>query len=159
MQRKDLVIQKADKGNTVVITNPENYLEGMKSLLSDNSKFIELNTDKSKLLNYIANLKKKLNEDLKTLENNNKISEDEFKNICSIGTRPGILYRLPKVHKIVIGNIAKFRPILSAICTPVYKFLWFLFYDHLQLMTLLSKIHFPLLKKLLILIIIFLWQV
>ena len=43
IQRKDLVFQKADKGNTVVINNRENYLKGMKSLLSDNSKFIPLN--------------------------------------------------------------------------------------------------------------------
>ena len=37
IQRKDLVIQKADKGNTVVIIDRENYLKGMKSLLSDNT--------------------------------------------------------------------------------------------------------------------------
>ena len=38
-----------------------------------------------------------------------------------IGTRPGILYGQPKVHKTVINNIPQFRPILSAINTPVYK--------------------------------------
>ena len=31
------------------------------------------------------------------------------------------MYGLPKVHKIVIDNIPKFRPRLSAIGTPVYK--------------------------------------
>ena len=40
---KDLVIQKADKGNIVSITDRENYLKGIKSLLSDNTKFIPLN--------------------------------------------------------------------------------------------------------------------
>ena len=49
IQRKDLVIQKADKGNTVVITNRENYLKVTKSLISDNSKFIPLNVDKRNL--------------------------------------------------------------------------------------------------------------
>ena len=44
-----------------------------------------------------------------------------FKSICPIGTHPGILYGLPKIHKIVIDNNLKFRPILSAIDTPVYK--------------------------------------
>ena len=77
-ERKDLYIQKADKGNTEVITNRESYLKGMKSLLSDNSKFIQLNIDKSKWLNCIVNLEKKLKEHFKTVENNNKISEDEF---------------------------------------------------------------------------------
>ena len=31
------------------------------------------------------------------------------------------MYRNPKVHKIVLDNISNFRPILSAIGTPVYK--------------------------------------
>ena len=121
IRRKDLVIQKADKGSTVVITNRENYLKGIKSLLSDNTKFIPLNIDQSKWLNYIGNLEKKLKEHVKTLERDNKISEDEFKSICLIGARPGILYGQPKVHKTVINNIPQFRPILSTINTPVYK--------------------------------------
>ena len=33
IERKDLVIQKADKGNTVVITDRTKYFEGIKSLL------------------------------------------------------------------------------------------------------------------------------
>ena len=121
IQLKVLVIQKADKGNTVVITNRENYLKSMKSLLFDNSKFIPLNIDKSKWLNYIFNLENKSKEHFKTLENNNRISEDVFKSICPIGTHPGIWYEPSKVHKIVIDNNLKFRPILSAIDTPVYK--------------------------------------
>ena len=79
----------------------------MKSFVSDNSKFIPFIIDESKLLNCIFNLKKELKEHFKTNENNNKISEDEFSNICPIGTGPGILYRLPKVDKIVIANIPK----------------------------------------------------
>ena len=68
MQRIDLVIQKVGKGNTVVITDFENYLKGMKSLLSDNSTFIPLNSDKSKWLNYMVNLEKKLKEHIKFSE-------------------------------------------------------------------------------------------
>ena len=98
----------------------------MKSLLSDNSKFMQLNIDKSKWLNHIVNSEKKLKEHFKTLENNNKISEDEFKSICPIGTRRGILYGLLKIHKIVIDNIPKFQRILSTIGTPVYKLAKFL---------------------------------
>ena len=122
IRRKDLVIQKADKGNTVVITDRENYLKGIKSLLSDNTKFIPLNIDQNKWLNYIVNLEKKLKEHFKTLERDNKISEDEFKSICPIGTRPGILYGQPKVHKTVINNIPQFRPILSAINIHLFIF-------------------------------------
>ena len=92
IQRKDLIIQKADKGNTVVIIDRENYLKGMKSLLSDNTNFIPLNIDQSKWLNYIVNLEKKLKKHFKTLEKDSKMSENDFKSICPIGTSPGILY-------------------------------------------------------------------
>ena len=43
MKRKDLVIQKCDKVNTVIITHQENFLKGMKSLILNNAKFIPLN--------------------------------------------------------------------------------------------------------------------
>ena len=68
IRRKDLVIQKADKGNTADITDRENYLKGIKSLLSHNTKFMPLNIDQNKWLNYIVNLEKKLKEHFKTSE-------------------------------------------------------------------------------------------
>ena len=40
---------------------------------------MRLNIDQSKWLNYIVNLEKTLKEHFKTLEKDNKISEDEFK--------------------------------------------------------------------------------
>ena len=61
-------------------------------MLSDNTKYIPLNIDESKLLNYIVSLEKKLKEHFKPLERDNEISKDEFKSICPIGTCPGILY-------------------------------------------------------------------
>ena len=73
IQCKELVIQKADKGNTVVITDRENYVKGIESLLSGNSKFKPLNIDKDKWLNYSVNLEKKLKEHFKTSKNNKKI--------------------------------------------------------------------------------------
>ena len=47
IRRKDLVIQKADKGSTVVISDHENHLKDIKPLLSDNTKFIPLNIVKT----------------------------------------------------------------------------------------------------------------
>ena len=142
--------------NTVVIADRENYLKGIKSLLSDNTKFIPLNIDQNKWLNYIVNVEKKLKTHFKTLEKDNKISEDEFKSICPSGTHPGILYGQPKVHKTVINNIPQFRPILSAINTPVYKLAKYLvpILSPLTVNDSLSKILLLLLKRLLILIII-----
>ena len=39
IENKDLVIQGADKGNTVVILNKNDYISKMKLILSDSSRF------------------------------------------------------------------------------------------------------------------------
>ena len=116
----DLVIQKADKGDTVVITDRTKYLEGIKFLISDSSKFIQLPIDESKWINYIINLENKLKDRSKVLKNEDKISEKKSDSIRSVGTTPGILYGNPKAQKTVVNNTSKFRPILSAINTPIY---------------------------------------
>ena len=51
---------QAARGNTVVITDLTKYLEGIKSLLSDNSIFMQLCIDEDKSINYIINLESKL---------------------------------------------------------------------------------------------------
>ena len=48
MRNKDITIQKADKGNTVVITDEEKYIEGVKCAISDSNKFVQLNTKPEK---------------------------------------------------------------------------------------------------------------
>ena len=60
IKRKDLVIQKADKGNTVIIDRTL-YLEGIKPLLSDCNNYFTL------LTNYIINLETKLKDCFKVL--------------------------------------------------------------------------------------------
>ena len=55
-------------------------------------------------------------------KNDQKISKQEFDNICPIGTHPGILYGLPKVHKTVIDNYSKyFDNETNKIFTKKYK--------------------------------------
>ena len=55
-----------------------------------------------------------------------KFQKKEYEVIYPRGSRPGILYGSPKVHKPVIDNCPKFRPILSTIGTPTYKLAKFL---------------------------------
>ena len=43
MRNKDTIIQKTDKGNTVVITDKEKYNEGVKRAISDSKKSVQLN--------------------------------------------------------------------------------------------------------------------
>ena len=59
MRNKDIIIQKTDKGNTVVITDKEKYIEGVKRAISDSNKFVQLNITPDKYLNYIINVEKK----------------------------------------------------------------------------------------------------
>ena len=82
---------------------------------------MQLPIDEDKWINYIVNLESKLKDHFKVLKNEEKISEKEFDSICPVGTTPGILYGNPKVHKTVVNNTPKFRPILSAINTPTYS--------------------------------------
>ena len=63
---------------------------------------------------------------VKRLQNESKISEKKCELIYPRGSRPDILYRSPKVHKPVINNCPKFRPIFSTIRTPTYKLAKFL---------------------------------
>ena len=126
MRNKNLVIQRADKGNTVVIIDKDKYIQGVKNVISDSSKFIPLNIPPEDYINYIVNVEKKFRKLFNNLYDNNKISKDELLKICPVGSRPGILYGNPKVHKPVVDNMPKFRPILSAINTPGYNVAKFL---------------------------------
>ena len=58
---------------------------------------------------------------LKNLRDKKEISIEQYKDLSPSGSRPGIMYGLAKVHKIVTDGLPSFRPILSAIGTPTYK--------------------------------------
>ena len=59
MRNKKIVIQKADKGNTIVIIDKEKYIQGVKNIISDFSKFIPLNILPDDYINYIGSVEKK----------------------------------------------------------------------------------------------------
>ena len=58
--RKDIIIQKADKGNSVVILNKRDYIERMTEMLSDIDKFKKLNVKPGKELNLLLKHEDKL---------------------------------------------------------------------------------------------------
>ena len=47
---KDLIIQKSDKGNSVVLLNRNDYIKRLNEILSDSSKFKKLNENLEKRL-------------------------------------------------------------------------------------------------------------
>ena len=81
MRNKDIIIQKADKGNTAVITDKDKYIEGVKQAISDSDKFVQLIITPDKYLNYIINVEKKFKQVFKDLLDNDKISKDEYDKI------------------------------------------------------------------------------
>ena len=58
---------------------------------------------------------------LKILETRREIFIEQHRDLSPSGSRPGIMYGLAKVHKIVTDGLPFFRPILSPIGTPTYK--------------------------------------
>ena len=112
-KQKHLVTQKADKGNTVVITEKNAYINRMKEIISDTTKFEQINIEQDKQLNFLLKSEKKVIDLIKRLENEGKISEKEYELIYPRGSKPGVLYGSPKDHKPVINNGPKLVPILS----------------------------------------------
>ena len=122
----NLVIQKSDKGNAVVILNREDYIERINELLSDTSKFNVANLNDQNVMRYLTNIRKSFKTVLDDLLTKKKISQQTFFKLDPVGCRPGILYGLSKVHKALVRGIPKMRPILSAIGTASYNLSKFL---------------------------------
>ena len=121
VENKDSIIQKADKGNTVVIQNKSGYIWRLNPLLDDTSKLKSLYLEQDKVLNNIIYMEQRIIDLLKKLKNQNKISEINYDNLYPSGSKPGILYGLGKTQKALKDRVRTFRPILFAIGAPTYK--------------------------------------
>ena len=98
----------------------------MENLLNDTRKFERINLKNEGILNFAVTHEKRVDNILKRLVVSNSISEETRTSLKPIGTRPGIMYGLWKVHKDIINNCPRFRLILSASNTPSYKLAKFL---------------------------------
>ena len=118
---KNIIIQKSDKGNSVVLLDKDKYLQEMSKTLNNNVMFEIFQFDHDKELNYILNLQRKIINVLKDLTNKEEITEVDYNHPYPCGSRPGILYGIAKVHKPVTDRCLSLRPIISLINTPSYK--------------------------------------
>ena len=66
-KNKDSIIQKSDKGNSIVLINKSDYLDKMYNILSDSKKFVKSSVVDDKHLNFIIGIEKKLTIYLKKL--------------------------------------------------------------------------------------------
>ena len=87
----------------------------MKELLSDVSKFKEINVELGKEINLLLQHEGKLIEFLKRVKSS--VTTDLYKHLYPQGSQPGIMCRLSKIYKPLINGFPKLRPILSVINT------------------------------------------
>ena len=109
-----------------MILDKISYISATEEILNDHTKFSNLEIAFGKEINYITNLEKKTTSDPKLLKDEEIYDKATYKNIKPVGSRPGVLYGLRKVHKETNNGLPPFRPILSAIVTPTYKLAKFL---------------------------------
>ena len=116
-----IVIQKSDKGNSVVLLNKATYIQRMEELLADTTKFELLDIEDGKDYNHLWNTELRVRGVLQDLHKSKAFNEDTYLKLCPSGSRPGVMYGLAKVHKQLVDGFPKLRPILSAINTPTYR--------------------------------------
>ena len=115
-----LVIQKADKDNSTAIVEKKVYVRHTETNLSDLNKFEKVSIKKG-ILNISISHENNINNYLKRLEKSRSLSTKYYKKIKAVGSRPGILCGICKVHKAIIAVCPPFRLLPSATGTPSYK--------------------------------------
>ena len=133
----------------MVLVNRDVYVNHIQDILKDNTKFENVDV-KIRTFKLHVNHEKRINEILKSLKSTGGLSNKQYKKIKRVGSRPGVLYGLCKVHKAIVDVLPPFRHALSAIGTPTYKITRLL-------MNSLLKTLFRLQKKLLNKTVAFIW--
>ena len=75
IENNDMIIQKADKGKTIIILIKNDYISRLNRILDDSSKFTRLHLEEGKVLNHIFHTEQRTIDLLKSLKNQNEISE------------------------------------------------------------------------------------
>ena len=67
-KNKNIVVQMADKGNTIVMLDKISYISAIEEILHDRTKFSNLDIPAGKKISFITNLEKRITSDLKLLK-------------------------------------------------------------------------------------------
>ena len=106
-----LIVSPPDKGEGVVLVDRGTYLNSMDNILSNASRFAPLTDPITK---YCMKIEDKINRFLQKLKKLGVIPEDTYNSLHVTGSGPGILYGLPKIHKMDFSEKFQYRPILAA---------------------------------------------
>ena len=77
-KNKDIVIEKSDKGNSVIIVDKETYNKRMENLFSDQTKFERVTLKNDALLNFVVNQEKRIDTVFKKLVHSISISKEIY---------------------------------------------------------------------------------
>ena len=121
----NLIFQKADKDNSVVLVEKNDYIRHIEKKIDNATKFEKVNVKKG-ILNFSIYHERRRTDYLKSLEKSGSLTTDQYKKIKVIRSRPGILYGLCKIYKAIIDFCPTFRPIPSEIEIPSCKLAKFL---------------------------------
>ena len=118
---KNIIIQKSDKGNSVVLMNPGDCINRTETLISDPAKFQKLSVPENKNYNFMVKEKRLVDNILDTLYEKNAITCDIKTILTSDGPSPARLYGLPKIHKALVDGLPNYRPSIYQIGSPTYE--------------------------------------
>lgn len=107
----DIIVCRADKGNSTVIMDKKDYLHKAKQLLQDSSTYKKINRDPTN------KIQKEINNITNQCIQQNIIDKRTGMQWKSLNTTAPVIYFVPKVHKKDIP----LRPIVSTIKSPTYN--------------------------------------
>ena len=122
----NIIIQKADKGNTVVIPDHVSYVFKIEKLLGDTSKLIKVVFNPKHKLNkevrHLTDIESNIKHCLDDLLLNNYLNKRDYNFMRPCGSKPGVLYGLCKLHKKTdeLNALRPLHPIISAIGSCSY---------------------------------------
>ena len=106
---KNIIIQKSDKRNSIVLMNRDDYINRMETLYQIQSIFKNSRYQKTRITTTLRLNKKRLVDVLDTLHEKNATTLDNKTILTPDGPSSARLYGIPKIHK------AKYRPIICKI--------------------------------------------
>ena len=120
------IFQKSVKGISIVIVDRKKCIKKIENFLHDQSKFQKTAVNNYDFLNFIISQEKHIDKFYKNLVDSYSMSEETQR---SETWNHGIMYGSCKVHQKCVDGCPTFRPILSALRTPIYKLrkFWCLF--------------------------------
>ena len=91
-KNKDIVIQKSDKGNSIVIVDKDTYIKRMEIPWSNQRKVEKVTLKNDAFLNFADNQEKCIDTIFKNLVDSNSMSKEMRKFVKPVGTRPAFMY-------------------------------------------------------------------